>query len=62
MRTVVIVGLLLLAALLPLAALPLAIFVVAAPLLIATATIFVSVTPRAVPLTDLADPRAPPTH
>jgi hypothetical protein len=61
-RTVVIAGLLLLAAFLPLVALPLAVFVVAAPLLIAFATIGVCVTPRPVLLPAVAGPRAPPSR
>ncbi len=61
-RTIVIAGLLLLAVFLPLVALPPVIFVLAAPLLIALATTFVSVTPRSVALPTLADPRAPPSR
>lgn len=61
-RTIVIAGLLLLAAFLPLVALPPVIFVVAAPLLMALATVFVCVTPRSVALPALVDPRAPPSR
>lgn len=61
-RTIVIAGLLLLAALLPLVALPLAVFVVAAPLLIAFATSVVCVTPRPFALCAIAGPRAPPSR
>ena len=59
-RTIAITGLMILAALLPLMAPPVAIFVVDAPLFVAHATIVITVSFRSVALPALADPRAPP--